>query len=304
MSLSRAIMKTPIWIWIDPSRHCNLACKLCYTLPHHKIEFMSLPTFKSAISKLFSSDLVKPMKLSLNWTGEPLLNKQFSEMMGYAASIANAQGVIPQVHTNGTAITKEYASRLTSISSPYQIYFSFDGLTAKQHDENRGAGSFSKSAMGFKNLLEARGGRKYPEVFIYSIKMSEHTLIDPLMKELIERADGQVSVDPVSPISGGGAKKSPNLSTDNWAFEPLGFVPDGPCFWAGNALCISPKGKVEACVLSKSRLGILGDIQMHSIDYILKQAKIFRSRIEQVGRKNIDHCRNCKKIEGRPFELF
>ena len=84
-------LSTPFIINVDPSDKCNFQCKFCPTgdrvlmrnTPGRNFGTMSLDLFKKIVDDI--CDFEQPIKvLRLYKDGEPLLNKNFGEMIRYA----------------------------------------------------------------------------------------------------------------------------------------------------------------------------------------------------------------------------
>lgn len=81
--------------------------------------------------------------------GEPLLNRDFFDIMGYA----HARGFRWGMTSNATLITPEIAERLAEVGMD-TISVSIDGLR-ETHDELRGlAGGFDRAMAGIQNLID------------------------------------------------------------------------------------------------------------------------------------------------------
>ena len=61
----------PVWLWMDASRSCNLACKFCYSKASHKNQHMAPEDFRNYLDKLMGSDQITIQKMNLNWRGGP-----------------------------------------------------------------------------------------------------------------------------------------------------------------------------------------------------------------------------------------
>src|SRR3546814_13873951 len=74
-------MVHPIWLWIDPTSRCNLACRLCYTkFSHGKLD-LEPSQREETLGRLAASDTLEVKGIHLNWRGEPLMNPRFNELL-------------------------------------------------------------------------------------------------------------------------------------------------------------------------------------------------------------------------------
>jgi MoaA/NifB/PqqE/SkfB family radical SAM enzyme len=143
------------FVQLHLTEQCNLRCKHCYQqgcLPDE----MSLPEITSVIDEI--SDMLNEWKethhidftSSFNVTGgEPFLRKDFFTIL---QELKN-KGFDTFVLSNGTLIDRAKADALADLAVK-GVQVSMEG-PEKVHDSIRGAGSFSSSIKGIRNLLEA-----------------------------------------------------------------------------------------------------------------------------------------------------
>lgn len=90
--------------------------------------------------------------------GEPLLRKDFFEIMGYAYHL----GFIWGMTSNGTLITKEVAHKLR-VAGMKTVSISIDGLEATHDEFRRTKGGYKRAMEGLQNLID-EGGFKHIQV--------------------------------------------------------------------------------------------------------------------------------------------
>jgi sulfatase maturation enzyme AslB (radical SAM superfamily) len=296
--------KKSVWLWIDPTRRCNLQCALCYTRESHADEDLSIDDFAVMLDRLLGDPGIEIEHVTFNWRGEPLMNKQFVPMM---AMLAAAKRSFPvQFHTNAMLLTPKLCERLLEIEQDYTICVSIDGGSRASHDKNRGAGTYDKALRGAHNLLRARGARRNPRVMLYQLDLRDDPAsYDPKFVTLTQSVDRWQRVQPVLP-SGDTAliASQPEVQggTDvvlDWPDLPLSApVPRGPCFWMGNAFCVAPSGDVSVCLLSHRPDGILGNVFHDQPTEIIARSEALRRQVIVEGRDTLAHCRVCRKSEG------
>jgi len=113
-----------LWLWIDASAECNLACRLCYT---RKMQLQShlKPGTLRAILAMLRPHAAAIRALHMNWRGEPLLNAAFPELLSIVG--AELQCTPVQWHTNGTLLNAALAEQLVNAHQNQSIYVSLDG---------------------------------------------------------------------------------------------------------------------------------------------------------------------------------
>lgn len=293
-----------VWLWIDPTRRCNLSCSLCYTRDSHADEDLSIENFKRMLEILQSDSGINIQHVTFNWRGEPLMNREFVPMMKLLAECRRTFPV--QFHTNAMLLSPTVCSSLLDIDGDYTICVSVDGGTAVSHDRNRGAGTFAKAVKGARRLISSRGDRRNPRILLYQLDLREDpNNYDEEFLDLAHSVDDWLKVAPVvpsgdaallarSPITQGGSS-----AVLDWPdLPPAAPVPAGPCFWVGNAMCIAPNGDVSVCLLSHRPDGILGNIFSDPACEIMERTAHRRRRISTCGRQSDAHCKVCRKVEG------
>src|SRR5262245_24667475 len=108
---------TPLWVWLDVSSACNLACRLCYTLSMQSRQFMTVQTFTSTVDQLRRGPW-HVVKFHLNWRGEPSANPRLADMLAYVDDC----GWDIEWHTNGTLVTERRARQLVAASAHQRIF--------------------------------------------------------------------------------------------------------------------------------------------------------------------------------------
>ena len=127
---------------LDPTNLCNFKCTFCPTGDRallksvgRPIGQMKLELFQKIVDDL--ADMIekydsRPSLLHLYKDGEPLLNKQFPEMVRYAKKRNVAR--IVSTTSNGALITEELASRIAE-SGLDQIRISVEHVSDKGYED-------------------------------------------------------------------------------------------------------------------------------------------------------------------------
>jgi AdoMet-dependent heme synthase len=137
------------------SERCNLRCRHCYQ-GERSTDEMPLPEIRKVIGEV--SDMVKDwsesygvsFSPSMNITGgEPFLRNDLLEILGEIKK----QGLKIYLLTNGTLVDKKRARTLADLGVD-GVQVSMEG-PEDIHDAIRGAGSYSASASGVEQLVDA-----------------------------------------------------------------------------------------------------------------------------------------------------
>lgn len=309
LQTNAAARSLPVWLWLDPTTRCNLACRLCYTKLSHGTADMTPENLETMLRDMVDSPSIEIQSIHLNWRGEPLMNKRFSDLLRVVSEVTPS--VPLQYHTNGTMLTEKRVADVLAVDYPHTIFVSLDGGNRLSHDLNRGEGNFEKTIAGLERLLDRGGGRPGLTIGVYQIDLNEPVEdYDPRFLRLLERVDRYEKVKPLLP---GGAEQAvsdvENLQSDGTLDRMLSEevlphlpVPQLPCFWAGHVFCVAPNGDVSICVISHGAQGIIGNLLTDGVDRVLAGALAFRCNLADRGRSAVKHCSSCRKPAGRIFE--
>jgi radical SAM protein with 4Fe4S-binding SPASM domain len=118
-------------------------CPACYVL---KSEDPPLNT--SQVEQLINELAeIKVFQLAIGG-GEPFLRKDLSHLVRYA----RRQGLVPNVTTNGTLLTRERLAEIKGLVG--QIQLPLNGYDAESHEAHRTPGSFEKTLSAMRLLRE------------------------------------------------------------------------------------------------------------------------------------------------------
>ena len=297
-------MADKVWLWIDPTRRCNIACSLCYTRRDHAAEDLDADRLGRMLDQVEQDTGAAVQELTFNWRGEPLMNPRFPELL--AMVMARRSGFPVQFHTNAMLLTRRLAARVIAAAGDCTIYLSIDGGSRASHEANRGAGTYDRAIAGAWQLLDARGAAPRPRIVLYQLDLRERrAAYDDEFLRLARSVDAWQRVSPILP-SGDDLALPRQPETDggaamvsDWAdVPPAAQLPAGPCFWAGNAVCVSPAGEAFVCLLGRHGSGRVGNLCSEPLSALVRRARRFRELILAAGRQNVPHCAGCRKCEG------
>ncbi len=138
----------PLTLAIESTAKCNLFCPMC---PRENIYFpardMELGLFRKIIDE--SKDF---LEFAVPYgVGEPLLNPEIYDMIGYCREL----GVPTGISTNATTLTEDASRRLIKAGLDY-IIFAFDGATAETYEKYRKGGDFERVRANILNFLKVK----------------------------------------------------------------------------------------------------------------------------------------------------
>ena len=144
------LMNTPRSVDLSITNRCNLKCKYCFHFTSEGDTGEDLPTEEWLnFFKELKDCAVMDVCLS---GGEPFIRKDLEELI---------KGIVKNrmrfnLLSNGTCITSEIASFISSTKRCNHIQISIDGSIAETHESFRGKGTFKKALEGIKNLQTHR----------------------------------------------------------------------------------------------------------------------------------------------------
>jgi MoaA/NifB/PqqE/SkfB family radical SAM enzyme len=301
-------LEAPLVLFIDPSDACCLKCNFCPTgnnilmkETNRPLKQMSFSLYKKIIDDLEEFE-TKVKVIRLYGHGEPLLNKDFCDMVKYAKESKKVEMV--DTTTNGIMLTPVLNYKLIE-SGIDRINISVNGLTDNQYL------NFTNTKVNFKeyvkNILHLFNIRKETYLFI---KINGDT---------ISEKEEQMFLDIFEPIADSVAiEKSMNC----WSgFEPKGFIRKDNnvgiygqqiddealvCPYVMYSMMINSNGKVSACFLDWNLKLNYDDVNNSSVYNIWhgNKANSLRKIMLEGKRKSLPVCKDCEQlVKGMPSNI-
>lgn len=174
--------RLPKSVVIETTNTCNLNCLFCQTSDEtRKRGNMSLGDFKKIVDQLPKTI----RNISMNFSGEPLLNRDVFKMVRYA----HEKGINTYISTNATMLDR-FKPREIFSSGLARMSVCMDGATKKTHEYYRRNSDFTKVKDNIKKLCDAKKelGARNPRITLQTLLMkrneSEIEKIIELSKEL------------------------------------------------------------------------------------------------------------------------
>lgn len=156
------ISKFPLDVIAEAANVCNLRCAMCFQVDDAlpvpkttKVSFMEMATFKKIVDECAYHHLPA---LKLSWRGEPMLNKNFSEMIRYAKS----KGILEVTSLTNATLMNEGLARKIVEARLDQLVISIDGFTKETYEKIRVGADHGTVVNNIKNLLKVRGRLRKP----------------------------------------------------------------------------------------------------------------------------------------------
>jgi radical SAM protein with 4Fe4S-binding SPASM domain len=291
----------PISISFEPTTSCNLRCPECpsglraFTRP---TGMLKKDFFRETIDQL-ANDL---LYLTFYFQGEPYLNTDFLDMVGYATK----KGIYTATSTNAHYLTDANAKK-TIESGLDRLIISIDGTTQDVYQQYRVGGRLDKVLQGARNIVKWKKELKSRTPFIIFqflvVKPNEHQLED------VKQLAAEIGVDAVW------FKTAQVYDYEN---DPHGLIPTkekysryrkntagvfefrnslaNHCWRLWHSPVITWDGMVVPCCFDKDAQHRLGDLKDKPFKEIWRDKDYihFRTQLMQ-SRKNIDICANCSE---------
>jgi len=304
----------PRTVHFDITTRCNSNCIYCLAsdLMKNKEE---LPT--ETILKVISQLPELGTWLLILSGGEPLLRKDFFQILKYTDEL----GILTQVLTNGTLITKDVAKTFSKIERVF-FQISLDSCIPEHHNFHRGIpDAFEKTIRGIKNLKE-KG--MTPEIAMVVSRYNYNDIDKTISFFHKNFGIKYIRIGPVSTYRGRGLQNKEKLELNieqmreagKKIFELSKKYGESLCFLplreftvfsmqpststklsrCGNSqslMYISSDGVVYPCIGTSYTQYAIGDIKKDTLAHIWKTSNLLK-KIRYLTTNKIKKCKTCK----------
>lgn len=282
---------------IQLTNRCNLHCAhCCVSAGDGNLEDLSLEKIKEIVDKVVKWN---PKNIMLSG-GEPLIYKDFFEVLSYLRNIYNGKIILS---TNALLITEKNVDILVDSVDAFEI--SIDGVDEKSCSVVRGKGVFNKVCERIR-LLQEHGAEKINLSMIFSDKTEE---LRPRFMELNERLGTTPVCRAFTPVGRGLENRKllsntpddksyiPDTYLDKNNEEPFGV---STCTAGRKELFINYEGVIYPCPsYSEPKYGIGNVLEIDDIQqYLVSKEYVTKKIRNNIGMKYISRCEKC---DVRPF---
>jgi radical SAM protein with 4Fe4S-binding SPASM domain len=322
----------PIRLQTETTDFCNLKCIMCTreVLPGMNSSSIPLETFRRLI------DEVKPLYVTMNGLGEPLLDKTIFEKL----ELLHARGIMTSMPTNGTYIRRSNLDRLAR-QLPDILQLSIDGATRESFESIRKQGDFAQIIGNYRALARLRAtGQSRPRTSIRVLcALQKKNLFDyremyHLYKSIPQVSFSLVPVFEYDSANGTFADITPSTEDvgrlrtqidstiritssrqerefyrswrhaatswlDQGAYE-RGTVREGSCSVPWYSSYVDAKSRVYPCCHLTETHHVMGNLHQNSFPDIWRGGRYseFRRRLVE-DRANLEGCRTCPRNDSR-----
>lgn len=290
---SEFILPFPQVVRIEPAASCNFKCIHCPTgLDLSPTGIMDMETFNKIalnLEKIITKQGHKLSVIVLYHGGEPLLNKNFFEMVSRSKKLAKLVKTV----TNGSRLKDETIEKVAH-SDLDQIEISLDGISAQENNRirlNPVGATFETVAQQIISLIKKLRvkGRGVPKVFISNTQIPEtleQVEKDPKPPQYMLTAFNEVSED----IN---YKCTWALTWPGMPIKGLKKPIRNHCDHIVNTITIRSNGDVVACCYDLMSKLPIGNIATQDIEEIWNNKRYQGLRRTINEFKPPELCRNC-----------
>lgn len=283
----------------EPTTTCNLRCPECpsglrdFSRPKGNAQ---MEIYNKAISDLKNTIT----HLYLYFQGEPLMNKNFSEMV----KTAKENNIYTVTSTNAHYLSEKRCKEIVE-SGLDRMIISIDGSTQESYSQYRIGGKLEKVIEGTQNIIKARSelGKNNPEIIFqmlvvapneYQISDVEQIASDLGVDDLWLKTAQIYDYENGSDLIPQNDKYSRYKKVgDKWKIKN---TMENQCWKLWHATVMTWDGKVIPCCFDKDAKYEMGNISNQSFDDIWKSEAYnsFRNSLLS-SRSEIDICQNCSE---------
>lgn len=298
-------LSTPFVVYIEPTNLCNFRCKFCPTSDKELLQkvgrpnkSMSMELFHKIVDNLKGFD--KKLKLaSLYKDGEPLVHKQFPEMVRYLKDANVAERIWTK--TNGALLNPSLNQRLADAGLD-MISISIEQVSSEGYLRVADVKiDYEKFRENIQDLYNRRGACE-----IY-IKIADTNLLPTEIEKFY--ADFQLMSDyiGIEKLMGWSysSVKDFTLGTNPDTYDGLPLTSKDVCVYPFYVLAINSNGSVSLCGNDWSHNTVVGNVNDESLLNIWNGDRLFEFRkmmLEARRRENLA-CGDCYYLQIVPDNI-
>ena len=283
-------LRSPLVVYVELSGHCNFQCKFCphYTSPEDLIkDNMTLDLFKKMLVDM--ADL-KPLKvIRYIGTGEPLLNKNFLEMVRLAKESGVAERY--ELTTNGVLLSlKKYQNEIAKHLD--RIIISIEGLSDESYFDITGQKVNFEELVGNIKQLYLNKGKCDIYIKIHNDAIKNEDDLKFFHDTFAEISD-QIFVENLVNLW---PETVSNLGLDAGFRFGGSAKPQKVCTQIFKSMMINANGEVVPCCVDFKRINVIGNINNQTLSSIWNGKIENEIRIKHLSGKGgeMRPCNSCE----------
>ena len=301
-------LRVPLLMWIDPTNMCNFKCVFCPTGDDELLKkvgrpkgMMTMKTFNKIIDDLklmVKKYSQRPVQISLYKDGEPLLNKNLSEMIKIVKDAKITDCV--EITTNASALTEKKSREIIEAGLD-KIRFSIEHVSDEGYEKIvQKKISFEKIVKNVQNFWKIN--KEYSGRVQVHTKIVNTNLSNEEENEFLNTFKSYTNTIKVNYLHGwsNGSEKDFALNT-NPAKSALGekLIKKNVCSQPFTRLTILFNGEATACCVDWAHKLVSGNVNDTSLDQIWNRNtnKLRMSHLNhEVDKKS--PCYDCQYLLG------
>lgn len=300
----------PISIDVEPTNRCNFRCPYCQLTYWSKKNIdLSLSSFKTILAQFPNLNFLK-----LQGIGEPLLCKDFIDMLQYAES----KYINIDFTTNGSIKSKRLIDIVEKLNRT-QIRFSIDGANEDNYNKMRPEGKIKSIIEFASQLVKARASKSQPKIILWMVltkyninEISElihlakkmniecvglQTTLHDWAKTEVKELNKTLKCDDNSELFTNNIKMSKNLAKSlgiELIVENSLLTKKKKCKWPFTSAFISANGDVVPCCwLSDSDTVKMGNVFEEDFN-VIWNSKEYRELRKSIKKHKLKaYCKSC-----------
>jgi len=302
----------PRQIDVEPTINCNFGCIMCQrTYWTRRAKDMTIHQFKHVINSFPNLERVK-----LQGIGEPLLNRDFFQMVEYCIS----RSIEVSTYTNGSLLHLLDRSQRLLDSGIRLIRISLDGATKSTFEKVRVGADFEQVVSNVANLVQLRGTMTDPRIELWMVGMN-HNLqeitdlvrlaksigVDAVNIQLVLNTfsyKDEVGTSLTDQMIARNSDTRPHLREAEQLANQLGvdlilqtskaYSTKRKCHWPFDRAYISVEGHVvPCCTIADPRVASMGNIFEEPFSAIWRGQRYQQFRLSILRHELLAPCRNC-----------
>ncbi|MGC4117471.1 MAG: radical SAM/SPASM domain-containing protein [Myxococcales bacterium] len=298
-------LPAPFVVYVDPTNLCNFRCRFCPTADHALMRqikrapaTMGLDLFRKVIDDLKALG-VRLKLLSLYKDGEPLVNRDFAEMVRYAKQAGVAERIWTK--TNGALLNPELSQRIVEAGLD-MICVSVEGVSSEAYQRISDVKLDYEAFVGNVRALFERRGQCEVYVKIADSGLSRAE-VDQFYRDFEPYAT-HIAVEKLMGWSNSGVKDF-TLGTKPDTYDGLPFTPKDVCAYPFYCLAVNAEGSVVVCANDWSYATVVGDAKTQSIREIWEGEALHQFRRMMLEKRRCENaaCADCFYLQIVPDNL-
>jgi len=294
-------LKAPWVVYIEPTNLCNLRCKYCPTGDKELTKMrpngmMNWEVYKKAIDDI--SQFGKKIKrLNLYKDGEPLLNREFPNMVKYAKDMGVAEEI--WVKTNGVLLDPKYNERLVNCGLD-MIGISVCHVNKKGYLNVCGVHiDYEIFRVDIADLFNRHFCYVYVKIADFGLSKEEKEKFYDDFESICD----YIAIEGLHGWSMSSVKDF-TLGTKN-TFDGTPLTEKIACPWTLYAMTINWNGTVSLCNEDWAHKTIIGDIKEKSLKEIWNGEEVYQFRKMHLENRRHENeaCKDCYYLKVLPDNI-